>query len=186
MNMKSLWIALRGVSAYKDILSAPVMDCALRLARSVAEGDGDRGLDAYTDLFYQLRLAGHGGLGSWLAEALRWSEGPYPRLAESDDRDPALERAARNDISTFEMLAAVDCDSWLMELSRLLGSDYQGVLTGLPRWQSGVPFSFDSLTEAYRTEGAGQFARCRAFVWGDGKLIPVAHPDCPSADELLG
>ena len=186
MNTRSLLVALRGVTAYKDLLDAPVMEAALRLVRAVAEKDGDAGLDAYTDLFYRLRLEGHAGLGGWLGEALRWSEGPYPKLAESDRRDPALERAALCDITAFELLASVDCDKWLAELGGLLDSDYQGVLTGLPRWQGGAPFSFDSLTETYRREGAGRFARYKAFVWEDERLLPVAHPDSPSADELLG
>jgi len=186
VNVKSLLAALRGVTAYKDLMSTPVMDCALRLTRAVAEGDGPAGLDAYTDLFYQLRVAGHTGLGSWLAEALRWSESPYPKLAETGQRDPALERAAKWDISAFELLASIDCDQWLAELGGLLDSDYQGVITGLPRWQNGVPFSLGTLTEAYRSEGAGLFARYQAFVWEDGQLIPVTHPDCPDADELLG
>ena len=186
VNIKSLLVALRGISAYKDILSSPVMESALRLVRAVAEGDGETGLDAYTDLFYRLRAENFPGLGCWLREALRWSESPYPRLVEAGQRDPALERAARNDITALELLASVDCDRWLKELTRLLDSDWQGVLTGLPRWQSGVPFSFDSLTEAYANEGAGLFARYHAFVWEDGALIPVSHPDSPSADALLG
>lgn len=186
MNIKSLLVALRGISAYKDILSSPVMKSALRLVRAVAEGDGETGLDAYTDLFYRLRAENFLGLGCWLSEALRWSESPYPRLVEAGQRDPALERAARNDITALELLASVDCDRWLKELTRLLDSDWQGVLTGLPRWQSGVPFSFDSLTEAYAKEGAGLFARYHAFVWEDGTLIPVSHPDSPTADALLG
>ena len=96
------------------------------------------------------------------------------------------EQAARLDISAFELLASVDCDKWLAHLGRLLDSDYQGVLTSLPRWQRGVPFSFDALTQAYRQEGAGKFARYRAFVWDRGALIPVASPDCPPSSALLG
>ncbi len=186
MNIKPMLAALRGVTAYKDVLSRPVMECALRLTTCAAQGDGLGGLEAYTDLFYQLRVEGQPGLGHWLGEALRWSEGPYPMLVQRGDRDPALEQAAKLDISAFELLASVDCDKWLGHLGKLLDSDYQGVLTGLPRWQRGVPFTFDSLTEAYREEGAGQFARYRAFVWDNGALIPVAHPDCPSSDQLLG
>ena len=186
MNIKTMLAALQGVTAYKDILPLPVMDCALRLVTRTAHGDGLGGLEAYTDLFYQLRQAGHTGLGGWLGEALRWSEGPYPLLAERGDRDPALEQAARLDISAFELLASVDCDKWLAHLGRLLDSDYQGVLTSLPRWQRGVPFSFDALTQAYRQEGAGKFARYRAFVWDRGALIPVASPDCPPSSALLG
>ena len=186
MNVKTMLAALRGVTAYKDILAQPVMECALRLLAGAAHGDGLGGLEAYTDLFYRLRMEGQPGLGQGRGEALRWSGGPYPLLAQREDRDPALEQAARLDISAFELLASVDCDRWLSHLGRLLDSDYQGVLTSLPRWQRGVPFSFDQLTAAYREEGAGQFARFRAFVWENGALIPVERPDCPTSDQLLG
>ncbi len=186
MNLKAMLAALRGVTAYKDLLAQPVMKRAMELLSCFAHGDGLGGLEAYTGLFYQLRLEGQPGLGHWLGEALRWSEGPYPLLAQRGDRDPALEQAAKLDISAFELLASVDCDKWLSHLGRLLDSDYQGVLTSLPRWQRGIPFSFDLLTAAYREEGAGQFARYRAFVWEGGALIPVEHPDCPASEQLLG
>lgn len=186
MNLKAMLAALWGVTAYKDLLAQPVMKRAMELLSCSAHGDGLGGLEAYTGLFYQLRLEGQPGLGHWLGEALRWSEGPYPLLAQRGDRDPALEQAAKLDISAFELLASVDCDKWLSHLGRLLDSDYQGVLTSLPRWQRGIPFSFDLLTAAYREEGAGQFARYRAFVWEGGTLIPVEHPDCPASEQLLG
>lgn len=186
MHVKTMLAALRGVTAYKDVLTQPVMEAAVRLLTCSAQGDGLGGLEAYTDLFYQLRAERQPGLGHWLGEALRWSEGPYPMLAERGGMDPALEQAAKLDISAFELLASVDCDRWLSHLGKLLDSDYQGVLTGLPRWQRGVPFSFEQLTAAYRKEGAGRFARCRAFVWESGELIPVDHPDCPSSEQLLG
>jgi len=186
MNVKTMLAALRGVTAYQDVLTQPVMERALSLLACAAHGDGLGGLEAYTGLFYQLRMEGQPGLGQWLGDALRWSEGPYPRLAERGERDPALEQAAKLDVSAFELLASVDCDKWLGHLGKLLDSDYQGVLTSLPRWQQGAPFSFEQLTEAYRKEGAGLFARYRAFVWDSGELIPVARPDCPSSDQLLG
>lgn len=90
MNIKTMLAALQGVTAYKDILPLPVMDCALRLVTRTVHGDGLGGLEAYTDLFYQLRQAGHTGLGGWLGEALRWSEGPYPLLAERGGPGPRL------------------------------------------------------------------------------------------------
>lgn len=186
MNVKTVLTAVQGVTAYKDILARPVMEAALRLLTSASQGNGLGGLEAYTDLFYRLRLEGQPGLGHWLADALRWSEGPYPLLAEGGGGDPALEQAAKLDISAFELLASVDCDKWLGQLGKFLDSGYQGVLTSLPRWQRGVPFSYDQLAKAYRTQGAGQFARYRAFVWENGTLIPVERPDCPPSDRLLG
>ena len=186
MNFKHMLACLQGITVYKDLLDQPVLSAALRLTRCAAHGDGLGGLEAYTDVFYRLQLAGCGGLGEWLGQALRWSEGPYPRLCEGGRRDPALEQGARMDVSALALLASVDCDKWLARLGQLLDNDYQGVLTGLPRWRSGVPFTFEGLTGAYRREGAGLLGRYRAFCWQDGELIPVPHPDSPGEDELLG
>ena len=82
MNLKTMLAALQGITAYKDLLTQPVMERALRLVACAAHGDGLGGLEAYTDLFYQLRVEGYPGLGQWLGDALRWSEGPYPMLAQ--------------------------------------------------------------------------------------------------------
>ena len=61
MNVKTMLAALRGVTAYKDILTQPVMEAALRLLTCSAHGDGLGGLEAYTDLFYRLRVEGQIG-----------------------------------------------------------------------------------------------------------------------------
>jgi predicted AAA+ superfamily ATPase len=175
-----------GVSTYKDILARPVMACALRLLDALCQRDDQAALSAYTDLFCALRSEGHTGLGSWLAEALRYDDSPYPRLVERGGSDPVLESAAERDIVTFTLLASVDCQVWLGQLTELLGQDYQWLVSGLPQWSAAVPFTFEELTALYRAEGCGDFARYRAFVWEDGHLIGVAEPDCPTADELLG
>lgn len=186
MNIAALRAALLGVSAYKDILSRPVMACAARLIDALANSQGEQALTAYTDLFYTLRTEGHSGLGTWLDEALRYDDSPYPRLVEQGGSDSALEGAAARDVAAFSLLAGVDCGEWQAQLTRLVGTDAQEVIANLPRWDNAVPFTFEELTAHYRREGAGEFARYRAFVWESGTLVPVADPDCPAADELLG
>ena len=42
------------------------------------------------------------------------------------------------------------------------------------------------LRQAYLREGVGPLARHKAFVWEDGTLIPVPHPDCPTSEQLMG
>jgi len=42
------------------------------------------------------------------------------------------------------------------------------------------------LTRCYREHGVGIYARCRAFLWEEGRLIPVDDPDCPLPEDLLG
>ena len=60
------------------------------------------------------------------------------------------------------------------------------MLANLPRWQAGAPFDFASLTAGYQADGAGEFARYRAFVWEKGALTPIPAPDCPAPQELVG
>ncbi len=186
MNLAALRSALLAVSAYKNILRQAPMETVFRLLGALAGHEGEKALCAYTDLFYTLQEEGYPGLGNYLAAALRWDDGPYPRAAERGEADKELSSAARRDVAAFALLAGVDCSMWLTWLSQCMGPGYEDFIAGLPRWRTCVPFSFETLTQLYLREGAGEFARWRAFVWEDGKLIPVPDPDCPTADELLG
>lgn len=186
MELTALQTALRGISAYRPLLEAPVMDAARRLLNALGRGDGGTALDAYTGLFYTLRQEGFSGLGDWLWDALRYSEMPYALLAERGGSDPALENAARREVDTFVLLAETDCDRYIDAMKGLLSPGYAPVLAGLPRWRGGAPFDFEALERFYHQHGAGLYARYQAFLWEDGQLIPVADPDCPKPEDLLG
>ena len=186
MEFDVLWAALHGVSAYAELLKTPVMEQSRALVGSLAQGRGTEALEAYTQLFHLLRREGYQGLGDWLWDGLRYVESPYGTLAERGDSDPALENAARREVETFLLLARMDCDRYVGELSNLLPPVYAPVLAGLPRWRASAPFDFDGLTAFYQENGCGLFARYRAFVWDSGELIPVADPDCPQPQDLLG
>ncbi len=186
MNPSVLRAGLLSVSAYQDLLRDPVMTSALRLLSQLSSGRGEKALRAYTDLYHAFRSDGSSSLGEWLADALRYEEGPYPALAEQGGSDPVLESAAEYEISVFSSLASVDCREITSFLEMLLGEEYQDAVRHLPCWTAGAPFSFESLTRSYRQNGTGDFARYRAFVWENGTLIPVPDPDCPTEEELLG
>ncbi len=89
-------------------------------------------------------------------------------------------------MDTFVLLAETDCDRFIDAMKALLPSEYSAALAGLPRWRAAAPFDFDSLTAFYQSRGAGEFARHRAFLWEEGTLLPVADPDCPQPEDLLG
>ncbi len=186
MNVQELRAALRGISAYKNIMELPLMRTLASLLDALDRGDGEAALEAYTQVFYSLRQGGHEGLGSWLQERLTYDQAPYPLLVERGGSDPALESAARRDVETLALLAIQDCDGYVRSMDGLLGNGYRPVTANLPRWRAEAPFSFDRLTEAYKTDGAGIFARWRAFVWENGTLIPVADPDLGAEGEMMG
>lgn len=186
MELNALHAALRGISAYRELMDVCVMECAERLLFFLKANNGESALMFYADLFYTLRKEGYEGLGDWLWDQLRYTETPYSRLIDQGRSDPALENAARRDVDTLVLLAETDCDRFIDAMKPLLPSEYATVLAGLPRWRAAAPFDFDSLTRFYKEHGAGLFARYRAFLWEDGQLVPVADPDCPRPEDLLG
>ena len=183
MNINQLRAALEGLSAFRPLLDTPVLGGALHLLQALHRGDGAGALGEYHQLFYRLREEGYLGLGAWLWDALRYTETPYGLQASPD---PALERAARQDVETLRQLAQMGAVEIRCALVPLLGEEYAPVLAALPAWETGAPFTFEDLAAFYRENGAGLYAKYRAFLWEEGQLIPVADPDCPHPVELLG
>ena len=178
--------ALMGLSAFRDLRGKRPMIQAECLLQHLCRGEGEAALETYTALFSILRQDGYQGLGDWLWDQLRYEETPYSRLTESGDADPALESAARRDVETLLLLAQADCDQYIAAMKPLLGEEFGPVLANLPRWSAAAPFDFDTLTQYYREQGAGLYARYHAFLWEEGQLIPVPDPDCPKPEDLLG
>ena len=183
---KTMRPALLGLTTCRDLLREPLMMQVRSLLDALAAENGEGALNAYTELFYGLRQAGKTGLGDWLWDRLRYTESPYPALLDRGGSYPALEAAARRDLDTLSRLSGLDCGTLIAEMTALLPEEFGPVLNALPRWDNTVPFTFEDLTDFYRVHGAGLFARYRAFLWSDGALIPVAEPDTPQEEEMMG
>ncbi len=186
MELNALRAALRGISAYREVTNTTVLGGIWMMLDALYQKNGEEALEEYVSRFHVLRSDGYEGLGDWLWDWLRYNETPYSRLIDQGKSDPALENAARRDIDTLVLLAETDCDRFIDAMKPLLGNEFAPVLAGLPRWRAAAPFNFDSVTQFYRDHGAGEFAKYRAFLWEDGMLIPVADPDCPRPEDLLG
>ena len=200
MNFSSLRYALRGLSAYRTLLddeNESILDYATSVLYTLANGQkeqdeeeraewGENALSAYACLFQALCDGGFSGIGDWLWDKLRYTETPFALSAQSDGASPALEQAARRDVDALLALAELDCGVILAAIAALLPPEQSSMVEAMPRWVSSAPFDFDRLVQFYRDHGAGLYARYRAFLWEDGQLIPVADPDCPKPEDLLG
>ena len=186
MNLILLRAQLRGLSAFRSLLDTPMLKDALHLLDAAARRDGEGALAAYDQMFYLLKAEGYSGLGAWLWDTLRYTETPYGDLAGSGRSDSELEGAARRDVDALLQLARLGAEDIRVALKPILTEEYVSVLDNLPAWETGVPFTFEELSAFYRENGAGLYAKYRAFLWEEGQLVPVADPDCPHPVELLG
>ena len=186
MNLILLRAQLRGLSAFRSLLDTPMLKDALQLLDAAARRDGEGALAAYDQMFYRLKAEGYSGLGTWLWDTLRYTETPFGDLAGSGRSDPELEGAARRDVDTLLQLAQLGAEDIRVALKPILTEEYVSVLDNLPAWETGAPFTFEELAAFYQENGAGLYTKYRAFLWEEGRLVPVADPDCPHPVELLG
>ena len=186
MNLILLRAQLRGLSAFRSLLDTPLLKDALQLLDAAARRDGEGALAAYDQMFYRLKAEGYSGLGTWLWDTLRYTETPFGDLAGSGRSDPELEGAARRDVDALLLLARLGTEEIRVALKPILTEEYVSVLDNLPAWETGAPFTFEELSAFYQENGAGLYAKYRAFLWEEGQLVPVADPDCPHPVELLG
>lgn len=174
MKLSLLRARLRCVANFRPLLETPVMTAYLRLLDALIAEDPDAACEDWAALYYLLRDGGHSGLGGWLWDALRFTETPYGHLAERGGEDEGLTAAVAEELATFQMAAVTELFSPLLQQRPLPR------LTWIAGWD------LDALTEFYRQNGCGLFARYRAFRWTGRELLPIPEPDSPQPWELWG
>ncbi|MCH4239076.1 MAG: ATP-binding protein [Oscillospiraceae bacterium] len=101
---------------------------------------------------------------------------------------PSMMDAVQRDLQIILGLAQLSPDDILAD------SGFED-LPPLPRWKCGKPVEMLSglpseylprMAEYYRKNGCGMYARYRAFIWRDKKILPVAHPDPQKMSDLKG
>ncbi len=90
MELSFLELSLRSISAYRPILDTKELTLVCQLLSACNQKDGMRALDSYTQLFYQLYSNHYTSLGSWLWDYLRYTESPYGRMVEHNEKNTTL------------------------------------------------------------------------------------------------
>ncbi|MBI4307137.1 MAG: ATP-binding protein [Chloroflexi bacterium] len=184
---------------------------------SGGRGEADEAAAAYGRAFALLageaELAPQEGVGdAWqdhLLDRLLADDNPFSRKAEMAypaGMGASLLAAACHDLEILESLFRLDADAVVRAVEDTLGH------RGLPRWDRFSPLSLlqaqpaddlkvafsrttgwsiltNRLAEHFRSRGAGDFGRFRAFRWvrrdGQGTLEGVDNPDPIQLDELI-
>ncbi|MBW7573039.1 ATP-binding protein [Caproiciproducens sp. AGMB10547] len=184
---------MASLSIYKGILNRTVPRAFYRLLWSAGRSE-EEFLNAWGDFFAVLCERGYSeNLAGCITGTALYDENAYSLSAAAGKAEfpqPLMDAVERDlqiilDISSItpEQLLA-DC-GFEQDLSSLR----------LPRWKTGEPVSalrgelkdnIPQMTEYYRANGCGMYARYRAFIWRDKKIQPVAYPDKTSLADLKG
>lgn len=193
MKLHQFRVSLISLCAYQPLQEEPIMASMIDLLQHLGnlEEKSDHWvalntLRQYSTVFHLLRQGNYRGFGDFLWDYLCYTPTHYGNLVTQQRTDPALENSARREIELLLRLCDLDCDVILDAIRPHLPLEEQYVLLELPRWSRSASFDFDQLTHFYQTEGCGQFAQHRQFLWRTGGLTPVTHSTARHYSSMMG
>ncbi len=187
-------MAMASLSIYRGILNRAVPKTFYRLLWSSAPQSSLQDfLNAWGAFFSA--LCEHGGSENFsrcMTEPLLYDENAFSLAAAAGDKSfpRAAADAAARDIAALREAAVLTPEDVLGGCGFAEAENL-----GLPRWKVGTPAEFmaedaresaERLRDFYARNGCGIYARHRAFIWRDGKIRPVAHPDPTVLADLKG
>lgn len=185
---------LNSLSVFRNILNRSVIKGYKKLLESAALPPAEF-LSAYGEFFNLLSERGMtDGLAAYITEAALFDENCFTLAAAGDKTDTLPENvisAVKADCEIIIKLSELKADDIIDEYK--YKDDIFEIVKSLPRWSSGEPadefksgVDIKRLSGFYRENGCGMFARYKAFVWRDGDIRPVVHPDRVEIDNFIG
>lgn len=185
---------MASLSIFRGVLNCSVPAAFYRLLRS-AEAPGQEFFSAWGEFF--AALSGQGGCDSFarcITEPVLYDENAFSLAAASGRTDfsPELWNAATRDLAVLREL----CTIRPSEILSSFGCGDDAAELCLPEWAQGEPVPelaegggrecAARLAEFYRRNGCGVYCRYHAFIWRNGDIQPVIHPDRTKLADLKG
>lgn len=160
------------------------------------EKEPDEFLNAYGDFYSLISERGCSDrLAYSMTEAALFDENCFTRAAAAGKYDSLPEnvlKAVKRDCEAILMASSLTSDEVLESYKYY--EEIKDVADSLPRWQSGecaksfkmFDGSLKNVARYYKENGCGIFARYKAFIWRDGDIQPVLHPDRIDMESFTG
>lgn len=160
------------------------------------EKEPDEFLNAYGDFYSLISERGCSDkLAYSMTEAALFDENCFTKAAAAGKYDSLPEnvlKAVKRDCEAILMASSLTSDEVLESYKYY--DEIKDVADSLPKWQSGecatsfkmFDGSLKNVAQYYRENGCGIFARYKAFIWRDGDIQPVLHPDRIDMESFTG
>lgn len=194
-NVNRTKLLLSSLSVFRGIMKRSVVKAYYKLLLSL-DSEPDEFLNAYGDFYSLISERGFSNrLAYAMTEAALFDENCFTRAAAAGKYDTLPDnvlKAVKRDCEAI--LAASSLTSEEVLRAYKYYDEIMEIADSLPRWEAGecapsfkmFDGSLKNVARYYKENGCGIFARYKAFIWRDGDIQPVLHPDRIDMDSFTG
>lgn len=194
-NVNRTKLLLSSLSVFRGIMKRSVVKAYYKLLLSL-DSEPDEFLNAYGDFYSLISERGFSNrLAYAMTEAALFDENCFTRAAAAGKYDTLPDnvlKAVKRDCEAI--LAASSLTSEEVLKAYKYYDEIKGIADSLPEWEAGdcapsfkmFDGSLKNVALYYKENGCGIFARYKAFIWRDGDIQPVLHPDRIDMDSFTG
>ena len=160
------------------------------------DSEPDEFLNAYGDFYSLISERGFSSrLAYAMTEAALFDENCFTRAAAAGKYDTLPDnvlKAVKRDCEAILAASSLTSEE-VLKAYKHYGEIWE-IADSLPRWEAGecapsfkmFDGSLKNVAQYYKENGCGIFARYKAFIWRDGDIQPVLHPDRIDLDSFTG
>ena len=194
-NVNRTKLLLSSLSVFRGIMKRSVVKAYYKLLLSL-DSEPDEFLNAYGDFYSLISERGFSNrLAYAMTEAALFDENCFTRAAAAGKYDTLPDnvlKAVKRDCEAI--LAASSLTSEEVLKAYKYYDEIKEIADSLPKWEAGdcapsfkmFDGSLKNVARYYKDNGCGIFARYKAFIWRDGDIQPVLHPDRIDMDSFTG
>ena len=189
-EINALYYGLLSLSVYRRVTEQPVTGAVTALVKAAAVGDKAALCSCCGTLCATLAAAGRlDSLTSAMAEEVLADDNAYSELLSSGEQPPErLQQAAVRDLGVLYKAATLCREDIAAGLDTYVAAVLPGWGTDPAPAPMDQPWDRqpEALADYHARHGCGRFAKHIAFLWRDGALLPVEHPDPIRLSNLKG
>ena len=198
---KEILFSLSSLSIFRGILNRSVPKAYYKLLSSM-DKKPEEFLSAYGEFFSLISERGCSNrLAYAFTEAALFDENCFTRAAAAgkyntlpDNLLKAVKRDCQAILNAASLTSQELIQSYCASNDLATVADMGCVAEHLPKWECGecaesfkmFDGSLEKVAKYYKENGCGIFARYKAFIWRDGDIQPVLHPDKIDMDSFTG
>lgn len=187
-------LLLNSLTIYRGILDRGVIKSYMDLL-SGTNLPPEEFLSAYGS-FYKLLTERDitDNLARYITEAALFDENSFSISAaggKANELSETVLESVKKDCDTIYSITQLCAEDIINDYK--YSSDIEDITASLPRWKTGEPVDefkngadINKLIEFYKNNGFGIYARYKAFIWRDGGIKPVGHPDKIAVSSFIG